>query len=101
MSKGSSSSTCVTPMWFVTRWCVKSSKLMTATNTTKTEGLETQRLKQAKRNAWLFRIAIFFASALLATGVLVYERSDGIGAGEFQLGEPAPRSLFAPVAEIA
>ncbi len=71
---------------------------MTATNTTKAEGFETRRLKQAKRRAWLFRITIFFASALLATGVLVYERSNGIGEGEFQLGEPAPRSLFAPVA---
>lgn len=57
--------------------------------------LEKKRLQ--KRRDRLLRLAIFTVSSLLMTLILMAERSTGIQSSEFSVGEPAPRSLFAPV----
>ncbi len=43
------------------------------------------------------RAGLFFAAFLLSAGILIIEKPGGLGGGrEFIVGDPAPRSLFAP-----
>ncbi len=56
-----------------------------------------EKARRKKRQEWVMRIGIFLASSVLMTVILVVERSTGIQSVEFVVGEPAPRSLFAPV----
>ncbi len=71
---------------------------MTASNTAKADSFTLQREKTARRRAWFFRVLIFIFSAIISTAILVCERRSGFDADEYTVGEPAPRSLFAPVA---
>jgi len=56
-----------------------------------------EKKRLAKRRENLLRLAIFAVSSLFMTAILMAERSTGIQSSEFAVGEPAPRSLFAPV----
>lgn len=68
------------------------------TETASPSSLEKKRRK--KRQERLLRLAIFVSSSLVMTLILVAERSTGIQSAEFTVGEPAPRSLFAPVTVV-
>lgn len=57
----------------------------------------TQKKLIEQRRVRFLRGAIFLASAVLMTLILMAEKPTGIQAVDFSVGEPAPRSLFAPV----
>ena len=46
----------------------------------------------------MLKLGIFFISFVLTTLALVIDFRQGLGAGDFVIGAPAPRSLFAPFA---
>ncbi len=62
----------------------------------KTVLFEPKRIRRKKQMEWLARIGLFLFSFLLITVILVVEKESGMGGPEFMVGEPAPRTLFAP-----
>ncbi len=65
---------------------------------TETPSPVSRRARKKKRREWLVRTGIFLFSSILTTLILVAERPSGIQSNEFILGEPAPQTLFAPIA---
>jgi len=49
-----------------------------------------------KRLFWAGRVGIFFLSFVLMVLILVFERDPTLSGQEFAVGEPAPRTVFAP-----
>ena len=52
-----------------------------------------------KKQAWLLwaaRIAIFVLAGLLISFVLIFERGTSIKERAYEIGEPAPRTVFSP-----
>lgn len=63
----------------------------------KTVLVEPKRIRRKKQLEWLARISLFLISFFLVTIILVVEKGTGLGRSEFIVGEPALRTLFAPL----
>ena len=47
-------------------------------------------------SGWALRAGVFLLAVILATVILTAVRDSGVGGDEFVIGEPAPRTAFAP-----
>ncbi|MDD5217046.1 MAG: HDIG domain-containing protein [Candidatus Omnitrophica bacterium] len=70
---------------------------MKNTNADAKTPIEEKNARHARRVAWAFRIMIFVAFATAVSFILAFERDMSFSSREFIVGEPASRSLFAPL----